>query len=190
MTSAGDTGASPRTSAASVIVPDGPSDERWRASNGCTIGRAAATDEANTPPSVVVAIVVIVGLRAGSDTQSRPDARGGAATVAVATGAAASDPVSVRLRNGQRTTTVPRLTLGQLRVDLADLVDDPRPSRVLEIEDRIERPVEVVGDVRDLFPETVGRVRQDPPGASPARSTVNSCPQAGQVTAASYGPPG
>jgi hypothetical protein len=44
--------------------------------------------------------------------------------------------------------------------------------------------VEVVADVRDLFVQLVGRVRQDSPLAPPVRSTVNSCLQAGHVTAA------
>ena len=78
--------------------------------------------------------------------------------------------------------------LGHPDVDPADLVDQSLPHRVLQVEDRVERPVEVVGDVRDLLPEAVGRVRQDPPGASPAMSTANSWLQEGQVTAASVWP--
>ena len=36
-------------------------------------------------------------------------------------------------------------------VDPADLVDEPPPVGVLEVEDVVQRPVEVVGDVRDLL---------------------------------------
>src|SRR5829696_6167383 len=71
-----------------------------------------------------------------------------------------------------------------LLVDLADLVDDPGAQRMLHVEDLLERPVEVVGNVRDLFEQTVGRVRHDPPDGSPAMSTVNSVEQCGHVTAA------
>jgi hypothetical protein len=72
-----------------VIVPDGPSLERWRGSNACTIGCVMASDAANERVSVVVAgAVMIVGVSAGTDSQSRPDARGtvcaGAATGATA----------------------------------------------------------------------------------------------------------
>ena len=60
----------------------------------------------------------------------------------------------------------------------------PDAQRVLHVEDLLERPVEVVGNVRDLLEETIGRVRHDPPDGSPAMSTVNSVEQCGQVTAA------
>ena len=44
-----------------------------------------------------------------------------------------------------------------------DLVDEALPVGVLEVEDLVQRPVEVVGHVRDLLEEPVGRVRHDPP---------------------------
>lgn len=74
--------------------------------------------------------------------------------------------------------------LVQPAIDRRDLADEALPVGVLELEDLVERPVQVVGDVRDLLVEAVGRVRQDPPRRSPAISTVNSCRQAGQATAA------
>ena len=52
--------------------------------------------------------------------------------------------------------------------------DEPSSDRMLEIENRVEPPVEVVGNVRDLFEQTVGRVRHDSPLAPPVMSTVNS----------------
>src|SRR5262245_33835074 len=73
--------------------------------------------------------------------------------------------------------------LGQAPVDAADLVHEPQPQGVLEIEDRVHRPMEVVGDVRDLFEQPVGRVRHDSPRrCSPATSTVNAWLHAGHVT--------
>ena len=56
------------------------------------------------------------------------------------------------------------------------------PVGMLQLEDLLERPVEVVRHVRDLLEETVGRVRHDPPGRSPPRSIVTSARQDGQVT--------
>lgn len=53
---------------------------------------------------------------------------------------------------------------------------------MLEIEKLLERPMEVIGDVRDLLEEPLGRVRHDSPGRSPARSIVNSCLQEGHAT--------
>ena len=60
--------------------------------------------------------------------------------------------------------------------------------RVLEVEDVVEGPVEVVGDVRDLLVDPVGRVRHDSPRRPPARSMVNRCEHSGQVTAARVWP--
>jgi hypothetical protein len=80
------------------------------------------------------------------------------------------------------------LIRGELVVDLPDLLDDPDTHRMLQVEDLVQGPVHVVGEVRGLFPQPVGRVPQDSPGASPATSTANSCPHAGQVTSASVCP--
>ena len=59
-------------------------------------------------------------------------------------------------------------------VDTPDFLDEPLPYGMFEVEDVVERPVEVVGEVRGLLVEALGRVRHDSPGASPATSTVNS----------------
>ena len=75
------------------------------------------------------------------------------------------------------------LLLGQAAVDTRDLVDEAPAIGMLEIEDLLEPPVEVVGDVRGLLVELVRPVRQDPPRRSPAISTLNSWLQAGQLTA-------
>ena len=69
-----------------------------------------------------------------------------------------------------------------LSVDVTDRVDEGPPQRMLHRQDRFERPVEVVGDVRDLFHQLLGRVRHDPPGASPLMSTANPCAHVGHVT--------
>ncbi len=71
-----------------------------------------ASDDANERVSVVVAgAVAIVVVSAGTDNQSRPDARGtvcaGAAAGATAVVAFDSERVSLFFRWGQRTTTVP-----------------------------------------------------------------------------------
>src|SRR6476646_8809479 len=81
------------------------------------------------------------------------------------------------------TAGAPSRLLSESLVDPADLVDEPQPERMLEVEDRVHRPVEVVGDVRDLFEQSVGRVRHDSPRrCSPATSTVNPWLQLGHVT--------
>ena len=46
--------------------------------------------------------------------------------------------------------------------------------------DLVQRPVEVVGDVRELLEQPVLVVRHDPPRRSPATSTANSCPHSGR----------
>jgi hypothetical protein len=62
------------------------------------------------------------------------------------------------------------------------------PVVVLEVEQRVEVPVQDGGEVRDLVEELRGRVRQDSPGRPPARSTANSSRQEGQVTATTVRP--
>src|SRR5262249_15355432 len=71
---------------------------------------------------------------------------------------------------------------GDLLVDVRDLPHEPLPDRVLHVEDLLEVPVEVVGDVRDLAIQRVRCVRHDSPRRPPARSTVISVWQLGQVT--------
>src|SRR6185369_3429888 len=68
-------------------------------------------------------------------------------------------------------------------IEKVDRLDEPPPGRVLEVEELFERPVEVIGHVRDLVEEPITRVRHDSPGPPPARSIVKSCLQDGQVTA-------
>ena len=96
----------------------------------------------------------------------------------------ARPPLRCALLNGHGRRMSLLLLLVQAAVDRRDLVDEALPVRVLEREDLVERPVEVVGHVRDLLVEPFGCVRQDPPRRSPAISTVNSWLHAGQVTAA------
>ena len=52
----------------------------------------------------------------------------------------------------------------------------------------VQRPMKVIGDVRDFLVNGVGRVRHGSPGRPPATSTVNPCWQAGHVTAARVWP--
>jgi hypothetical protein len=63
-------------------------------------------------------------------------------------------------------------------------LDEPVPVGVLQVEQRGEGPVQRQAQVRDLGQQVVGRVRQDSPDASLARSTVNSWVHDGQVTVA------
>ncbi|WP_399422117.1 AMP-binding protein [Streptomyces sp. WAC05292] len=62
------------------------------------------------------------------------------------------------------------------------------PVRVLQVEDRVQVPVEVVGEVRGLLLEHVRRVRHDSPRRLPASSTSNAPSQCGQETAARVWP--
>jgi hypothetical protein len=41
---------------------------------------------------------------------------------------------------------------GQLVVDLPDLLDHPVPHRMREIEDFVQRPMQVIGEIRGLLP--------------------------------------
>src|SRR3954468_791369 len=94
-------------------------------------------------------------------------------------------PDRSRFVSGCRLVSVVATVAG---VDLADLGDHPLPRLVVHVQDLREAPVQVVADVRDLLPQPIGRVRHDPPGASPAMSTANSWPQCGQATATSACP--
>jgi hypothetical protein len=80
-------------------------------------------------------------------------------------------------------TNISRGLLGA-RVQPPDLADELLAETVFHVEDLVQGPVEVVGDVRDLFEQGVGRVRHEPPGTSPATSTTNSCSHSGQETVA------
>lgn len=106
-------------------------------------------------------------------------AAGGVAVDDVA-GATGSSPRS-RRPNGHKRTSTP---FGHAPVDRRDLFDELETDRMLEFEHPIEIPVEVVTHVRDLLEQTLGRVRQNSPGRSPATSTSKSVPHDGQVTAA------
>src|SRR5262249_11705108 len=69
-------------------------------------------------------------------------------------------------------------------VDPGDLGGVPEPVGVFQVEDLVQRPMEVVSEVRDLLVQPVGRVRHDSPRRPPARSMSNPLPHLGQVTAA------
>ncbi|GAA3638679.1 hypothetical protein GCM10022236_46350 [Microlunatus ginsengisoli] len=73
-------------------------------------------------------------------------------------------------------------------VEGTDLADEPLSLGVLEVEDLLTGPVQVVGDVRDLFVQTIGRVRQDSPRRPPETSTAKWWSQEGQVTVARVWP--
>ena len=66
----------------------------------------------------------------------------------------------------------------------SDVVDVPEPVGVLQVEQGVQRPVQVVGQVRDLLLQAVSRVRGYSPRRLPDKSMVNSWWQAGHVTAA------
>src|SRR5690242_21678540 len=55
---------------------------------------------------------------------------------------------------------------------------------VFEIEQIVQRPVQMKGQVRDLLVQAVGPVRHDSPRRLPAKSTANSLLQFGQATLA------
>jgi hypothetical protein len=69
-------------------------------------------------------------------------------------------------RGGRR-----RLFPVQAPVDLADLLHPPSPVGVLQVQDLVEWPVEMIGQVGYLLVELVERVAYDPPG--PFGSTAN-----------------
>jgi len=69
-------------------------------------------------------------------------------------------------------------------IDFCDLAGKALALAMLQIEQIVERPMEVISDVRDLFVKAFGRVRRYSPRRPPATSTANSCSQFGQVTAA------
>jgi hypothetical protein len=75
------------------------------------------------------------------------------------------------------------LLFAQPLIDRCDLADETLAVGMLELQDVVKRPMQVVGNVRNLLVQPLGRVRQDPPRRSPAISTVNSWLHAGQVTA-------
>src|SRR5437899_7050177 len=164
--------------------PDGASGERaW--ARGPRNARGALWT-ARSPWNDRVPITVAIGRRVpgmgGSAAHSLPAERG-------VTSAPARSPAprSCRRRSRHAHTAgspAPVLAL----VDPLDLPHEALPQGVLEVEDLVERPVEVIGDVRDLAVEAVGRVRHDSPRRPPATSTENSCLHAGQVTAARVWP--
>ena len=67
-----------------------------------------------------------------------------------------------------------------LDVDLADLLHPAAAIRVLQAQDVLEGPVEMVGDIGYLLVEALQGVAYDPP--VPAISTSNAWPHSGQVT--------
>ena len=195
--------------ARSLTSPPGTSLDWVKRAGRCTSGCVPASEATNRSASPTFGAGCTVGASGGRslhvrDAGGRRAAASGNGGVATADGGdcdggrggadpgpagGAGSPTGLR-RKGQGTSLLRQCfaSAGSALhgfVDLGDLSDEALAHRVLEIEDVVERPVEVVGDVRDLLEQPSGRVRQDPPGASPARSTENSCPQLGQVTAAS-----
>lgn len=69
-------------------------------------------------------------------------------------------------------------------IDGGDLLHETLSGRMVEIKEMIKWPVEVECYVRDLLIQTVSRVRQNPPDAPPATSTVKVCSQEGHCTLA------
>ncbi len=55
---------------------------------------------------------------------------------------------------------------------------------MVKIKQLIEWPVKMKRNVRDLLIQTVSRVRQNPPAAPPATSTVKVCSHEGHCTLA------
>jgi hypothetical protein len=67
-----------------------------------------------------------------------------------------------------------------LPVDRRYLIHKALPVAVLQIEDLLKGPMEVISDIGYLFEQAVDGVAYDPPG--PEFSTSKTCSQAGQVT--------
>ena len=86
---------------------------------------------------------------------------------------------------GVKTTTIvensTHTTLVYLPVDLGDLTNPDLPLPVFHVEDIVDGPMEVVGDVGYLLVDLFQGVAQYPPKPVPI-STSNSCLQAGQLT--------
>src|SRR4051812_15144331 len=78
-----------------------------------------------------------------------------------------------RTRSHAATATARLSPFRKTGVDAGDLLHVPETLRMLEVEDVVVRPVEVVGDVRDLLVDPVSRVRHDSPRRPPARLMVN-----------------
>jgi hypothetical protein len=57
-------------------------------------------------------------------------------------------------------------------VNGSDFTNKSLPSWMVNIHQTVVVPMKVISDVRDLLIETVSRVRQNPPEAPPATSTM------------------
>lgn len=128
----------------------------------------------STPPDVA-------GRNGGSEAQP-------GSVFAGVGGEGSEGPVRGGLRRSLSQTAMGLPNLVHPGVDARDLLDVTGALGVGEAEDLRSRPVEVVGDVRDLLVETVGPVRHDSPRRLPARSTSKDVSQFGQVTSARVWP--
>src|SRR5437660_246492 len=137
--------------------PDGASRERAWARGPRNAWGALCT--ARSPWKDWRPITVAIGRRVpamgASEAHSPPAERG-------VTSAPARSPAPRSCRRCSRrghTGGSPAPILGL--ADPLDLPHEALPQGMLEVEDLVERPVEVVGDVRDLAVEALGRVRHD-----------------------------
>jgi hypothetical protein len=64
------------------------------------------------------------------------------------------------------------------------VIDVRQPVGVFQIEERVQGPVQVIREVRDLLLQAISRVPGYSPRRLPDMSTVNSWLQAGHETAA------
>jgi hypothetical protein len=56
-----------------------------------------------------------------------------------------------------------------------DFANESLPGWMVKIHQTVVVPMKVISNVRDLLIETVSRVRQNPPEAPPATSTIKVC---------------
>ncbi len=164
-------GAPPTTSPAGAPGPKAwPSGARNRGS--CQEDRIAV----NFAAGLILGSRVATGWIAGRAAQSRRGAVTGGRSGSPAAAVSAVSPRHHRLQGRIRSHSL--LAPG---IDPDDLVDEPQPFRVLQIEQIVEGPMQVVGQVPDLPVQPVGRVGQDSPRRPPASSTRNSCRHSGQA---------
>ncbi len=146
-----------RNPTGSVISPTSPPSVRWTGGADRHPGSGSAPETASVPEAAR-------GSGPGSDGPGR------------------LSPSASRLPLSQDSSPISDSPLPL--VEPGDLLDVPLSFAVFQIEQFVERPVEVISEVRDLLVEALGRVRHDSPRRPPARSTAKCSWQEGQVTAA------
>ena len=170
--------------ASPLTWPLGPSGSTTWPSGARKLGLCdVASDAVNESRGATGGVLVRVGRSGGRSRHAARCTGGGAAgRVVPVADCACGRAGSASARLHQRATGSPPSF--NAHVDLSDFTGKALAFPMLEVEQIVERPVEMKRDVRDLFVDPVGRVRHDSPRRPPATSTANWCSQLGQVTAA------